>query len=1010
MRPFAFVTQPLALFALLSSIGYAQYPTITTYVGPTLPAIGARANTQSIGVPQAVATDGAGGFYVTSSSHNRVYRVTSDGTLLLIAGNGFTGFSGDGGPASSALLNYVHGVAVDAAGNVFVADTYNNRIRKISPDGIITTVVGTGMWGSGGDGGPAAAAQLSVPRGLAIDRAGNLFIADVGNNRIRVVTPDAIIYTVAGDGTAGFGGDGGPATSAQLNYPVAVSVDRSGNLFIADRHNNRIRMVNTAGMISTVTGASGGFGGDGGPATSARIWDPRGVAVDNAGNVFIADSGNNRIRIINTAGIITTVAGTTPGFSGDGGAARSAQLGLPVDVAVDGGGNLFIADRGNYRVRQVNSAGVMTSVAGIGDDGGSALAAQLNYPDMSVVDSAGNLIIAETDNQRIRKVTPSGTITTIAGNGSWGFSGDGGPATSAQLNYPGTVTVDATGNVYIADTRNQRIRKVTPWGTITTIAGNGGGGFKGDGGPASFAMLNNPWGVTVDNNGSLYLADTSNQRIRKIGPDGIITTVAGSGSRGFSGDGGPAVLAQLAEPAGVAVDAAGNLFIADTNNERVRKVTPDGIITTVAGNGTQGFSGDGGAAVDAQLAYPNSVAVDGAGNLFIADTNNQRVRRVTPDGIISTVAGNGKYGYSGDGAAAPAAQLGSPYGVSVDGTNTLLIADSANSRIRKVVFPGLPFPIADRGGATVRTAGNSISLATGYGRILPGAGATTPAGVAIYSYRPGNYLISETGVPAAPVLQSGRIYAEVNGSVNTGLAIANPNGQPANINFFYTDTFGNDLGFGNITLGPNQQISKFLDSDSFKTFSGNAFQGTFSFTADVPVGVVAIHSLFNERHDFLMSTLPVIDTTVAPDGNAVTVPHFADGAGWTTQILLVNPTSATLTGTVEFRDSDGTSTNVTIGRRTDSIFSYVVPPRSSAKLVTGGAGPVTRGGSVRVVPGTGNMTPVSLVVFSNKMGGQITVSAAGAPAVRGTAFRVYVESFGGVGQPASIQSGIAIAN
>src|SRR5881296_4383058 len=282
-----------------------------------------------------------------------------------------------------------------------------------------------------------------------------------------------------------------------------------------------------------------------------------------------------------------------------------------------------------------------------------------------------------------------------------------------RLNYPGTVAVDAAGNIYIADTRNNRIRKVSPSGMMTTIAGNGGGGFGGDGGPASMAMLNYPWGVTIDNNGNLFVADTSNQRIRKIGPDGIITTVAGSGSRGFSGDGGPAVLAQLAEPAGVAVDAAGNLFIADTNNERVRKVTPDGIITTVAGNGTQGFSGDGGAAVDAQLAYPNSVAVDGAGNLFIADTNNQRVRRVTPDGIITTVAGNGKYGYSGDGAAASAAQLGSPYGVSIDGTNTLLIADSANSRIRKVVFPGLPFSIADRGGATVRTAGNSISLETG---------------------------------------------------------------------------------------------------------------------------------------------------------------------------------------------------------------------------------------------------------------------------------------------------------
>src|SRR5213593_1563777 len=353
MRRFGFFTLPLGFFALWTSIGFAQSPTITTYVGPKLPAIGARANTQSIGVPQAVTADGAGGFYVTSSSHNRVYRVASDGTLILIAGTGFTGFSGDGGPASAALLNYVHGVAVDGAGNVFVADTYNNRIRKITPDGIISTVVGTGAWGSGGDGGPAPAAQLGAPRGLTIDRAGNLVIADVGNNRIRMETPDGVINTVAGNGTAGFSGDGGPATSAQLNYPVAVSVDGAGNLFIADRHNNRIRMVNAAGTIITLTGGGGGaFRGDGGPASFAQIWDPRGVAVDNAGNVFIADSGNNRIRMINAAGIITTVAGNAPGFSGDGGAAASAQLGLPVDVAVDSGGTLFIADRGNYRDRK----------------------------------------------------------------------------------------------------------------------------------------------------------------------------------------------------------------------------------------------------------------------------------------------------------------------------------------------------------------------------------------------------------------------------------------------------------------------------------------------------------------------------------------------------------------------------------------------------------------------------------------------------------------------------------
>jgi sugar lactone lactonase YvrE len=1006
MKLFGFRILSFLFFALSSLTGLAQSSMITTHAGPSLPINGSRALTQTIGVPQAVSADGAGGFYI-SSNHNRIYRVTSDGTLTVIAGTGLVGFSGDNGPATSARFNYIQGIAADSAGNVFIADQKNVRIRKITPAGVITTVAGSGGWGLGGDGGPAVSAHLANPRGLAVDQAGNLFIADSDNHEVRMVTQAGVISTVAGNGTAGFSGDGGPATIAQLNEPVAVAVDAAGNIFIADQHNNRIRMVNSAGVITTITGSTVGFSGDGGPAGSARISNPGGVTVDRAGNLFIADTGNNRIRMVDAGGIITTVAGSTAGFSGDGGLATSAQLVLPVDVNVDGSGNLFIADQGNYRIRQMNPAGVISSVAGTTDDGRSAASAQFFFPNTVAADGAGNVFVADTDIHRIRKITPSGIITTVAGNGSFGLSGDGGPATSAQLYYPAGVAVDGADNLFIADTRNERVRKVTPGGIITTVAG---GGTGGDGGPASQAKILEPAGVAVDGAGNLFIAETGANRIRQVNTAGIISTVAGNGTTGFSGDGGPAPSAQLAFPAGIAVDGAGNLFIADSANNRIRLVTPNGIINTVAGNETGGFSGDGGIATAAQIAYPQAVAVDGAGNLFIADTNNQRIRKVTPDGVITTVAGTGIYGFAGDGGPASSAQITSTYGITVGGSNTLFISDTFNNRIRRIVFPVVPFAITDRGGTSLATTGDSRSIQTGYGRIQPSAGSVTPSGLAIFSYRPGNYLISEAGVPATPTLGSGRIYAEINGPVDTGLAIANPNNQTATINFFFTDAAGKDLGSGSTTIGANQQIARFLDSDPFKTFTGTTFQGTFSFTSDVPVGVVAIRALLNERNDFLMSTLPVIDTSAAPASGTVTVPHFSDGGGWTTQILLVNPGNTALTGNVEFHDDNGALTSVAIGGQTNQTFSYAVPPGSSQKLATDGAGATSTSGSVRIIPTDGGAAPVPLVVFSYKPGRTITVTQAGVPSTSGTAFRIYVESAGADGQPGTIQSGVAIAN
>ncbi len=341
-------------------------------------------------------------------------------------------------------------------------------------------------------------------------------------------------------------------------------------------------------------------------------------------------------------GIITTVAGTgVSGFSGDGGAATMAKISRPVSVSVDGSGNIFFVDQDNQRIRKVDAAGIITTVAGTGvagfnGDNISATTAQLQNPRGVFVDGSGNIFIADGDNQRIRKVDAGGIITTVAGTGVSGFSGDGGPATVAKLNNPYAVSVDGSGNIFIVDGDNQRIRKVDAGGTITTVAGTGVSGFSGDGGPATAAKLDGPYDVSVDGSGNIFIADRTNQRIRKVDAGGSITTVAGTGVSGFSGDGGPATAAKLKFSTGVFVDGSGNIFIADILNQRIRKVDAGGTITTVAGTGVRGFSGDGGAATAAQLANPIAVAVDGSGNIFIADQRNRCIRKV--GGQLSTVA------------------------------------------------------------------------------------------------------------------------------------------------------------------------------------------------------------------------------------------------------------------------------------------------------------------------------------------------------------------------------------
>ena len=696
---------------------WAQNYVISTVAGGSPAPAAASATSIALGLPGRIATDPSGNVYFTAL--NSVFRL-SGGALTRVAGNGQPGYSGDGGPALSAQLNNPQGMAIDSAGDIYIADMQNQVVRYVAAaTGIITTVAGNGTPGLGGDYGPPTQAQLQLPTAVALDASGNLYICDSANNTIRKIS-NGVIVPYLGNYIPGNTGDGTSIIS--MNDPTDIFFDSAGNLWIADFGNGAIREYPPNGTVSTVVGNSSRGSvayTEGGFATATVLAGPHSVVVDSSGNIYIADADDNRVRVVSqTTSRITTFAGAgNYGFSGDGSAANAAEVNTPNAVGVDPSGNVYFVDLFNFRVRMVSKSGAISTVAGNGafrfaGDGGSAPGAQMNGPSAVAVSAASGVYISDTNNQRIRQINSSGVIATAAGNGTPGFAGDGGAGSSAQVAFPGGIVADASGNLYFADTGNQRVRKIAN-GTISTVAGNGSTGYSGDGGSAVSASLNSPSALALDSAGNLYIADYSNNVIRKVS-NGVISTVAGSGLYAYTGDGGLATAAGLNGPMGLALDASGNLYIADSGNHVVRIVTPGGVINTFAGDGYLGDSGDGGLAVNAQLASPYGLAVDASGDVYISDSGASRIRMVTPGGVIVTIAGTGSAGYSGDGGPGVKAQLRRVAGIALDAQGDLYVTDQGNNVIRMLQLV-----------APVPTAGAVVSAATNAaGPVAPGEWVT----------------------------------------------------------------------------------------------------------------------------------------------------------------------------------------------------------------------------------------------------------------------------------------------
>jgi sugar lactone lactonase YvrE len=669
---------------------------------------------------------------------------------------------------------------------------------------VLTTFAGTFPIG---DGGSAVQALLNAPSAVALDGSGNTYILDSANYRIRKIDPSGNIGTaislpvycydmklakdgsfyvtgpalvskisptgtvsiIAGTGVPGSSGDGIAATSAMLSASTGgIALDSSGNVYFVE--GNRVREVTVAdGIIHTVAGtqgAAGGFGGDNGRATSALLNSPGGIAVDSANNIYIADQSNSRVRkVASSNGNISTIAGNGQVGLPVNGAALSSPLGLPYGLTVDSSGNVYVTDIRFTVVFKIASSGSLTLMAGsqtFSYSDGPAISSYLNEPVGVTVDGSGNLFLAEKNGNRVREVT-NGNLRTVAG--MLHYAGDGGPATSALLNVPLDVALDGQGDVFIADYSNYRIRKVTPDGNISTFAGSGIPAYPPEAAPAISAGLPPVYAMAADANGNLYLA--AGLKVLKITTAGVVSTLAGAGSPGDTGDGGAAAKATFLLVTGVAVDASANVYVADAVANRVRKVSAaDGTIAPFAGTGKPGSSGDGGLATSALLNLSGNapLAVDHTGNVYIGDGGNKVVRVVAPNGIIGTSVGNGTLGMPTDGDQAASSPFSAAAGIAVDSSGTLYITSQIYYNIYNVDSTGI-IHVVGGAGADAVTDGVLANSTSGFNA----KGIKVDASGDLYVADEGNQYVGYPGNAIRKLILNSP----------SGLAIASGNNQTA---------------------------------------------------------------------------------------------------------------------------------------------------------------------------------------------------------------------------------------
>lgn len=688
MRSLRSTVLMLAVMAGLSIPSLLAQNVIVTVAGKEF--VYPRSPTSSLNAPLGPVVDvawAADTLYIADPRNRLVLRRNRTGSVSVFAGNGFNISSGDGGPADAAGLRAPSGLAVGRDGSVYIADADDHRIRRVLPDGTIETFAGNGQAGSRGDGLSARAASLNSPRQMAFDGMGNLYVAEFGGNRIRRIDSSGLISTAA-DGVR----------------PTAVVADLQGNIWFGD----------AAGLKRFPAGRPADLEVVGPGLTIGGLTvDPMGVITwSTAERHQVFSLAGTTGQIIGNGSGSLIVGNGFPGSAGDGGLARDGRVNNPLGIDYSADGRLAIADSGNGLVRQVDADLMLSRIAGsqgfrFTGDGGFAPLATLNSPQGLAITAAGELLIADTNSNRIRVVDQSGRIDSLAGGAP------GGDALNPQgLSGPTDVVATPQGEIYVADRGNLRVARLT--GDVPETVAGGGFVRNSDGGPATEARLFDPTDIAFDMAGNLLITDRADHRVRRVSPGGVIDTMAGTGQQGSSGDNGPATRAALDGPSSVAVGPSGEAYIADEASHRLRVVSPDGTIRRVAGGGGPGFSGDGQAARQAQLNTPRGVAVSANGAVYIADTDNHRVRRVGTDQVIETIAGNGAPGFSGDGSLAVEASLNSPTAVAVDQLGNVFIADEGNDRVR-VVLENLPRFRTD----VVGVDDNVIALRTLFGEDSP---------------------------------------------------------------------------------------------------------------------------------------------------------------------------------------------------------------------------------------------------------------------------------------------------